>query len=659
MKDLVALLFGAAIVVFFSYDRFNRTTDEAGQQLQGLVNLLSPDKLRSGRVVFNAYIFYALTFLVIYLFLCAYAELIPALGGPDLTVGATKLPTLASEGGTPGFVESMPVALAPVESAGSVIDSVLHPPLPAPATSAGRRPSFDIGIDSSTSLAVALMIVGLAPAFPILQRFEAWMRGAAHRLAGIPTRVLSARDELRTETMALKLDPDGKIPADTLLIPRSDWERMAYYRAKAKDQREVTEDFHNDLGLIFAVSAWILDRRLKLANSHVRERFVQFEQELRNRKSLLVNALDEKTEFQLGTDASGSSEGDAATAVNSGAELGVRKPASWDRLASDADKLADDICILLAIYTEHDIIVSEPSSVHPDGTQSGISLQKRLAREKLELFLKEHLSDQGGNTRFRSNTLITGLWAFFVVVVVTVPWSLFVGAFELRLQLGASSDPYWRIMVYLSTALSAYGIPMLTALALRDGSMQLRRWHNLLSVDWTIAVPQAAFVLFVSWGLATVLIVGVALWQAGVAFGWETSAERFWSTLRFSFAYNAPTAFRGACLALIVILMLDARRAPKWQARLRSSARASLVKATIAALVMAVVGATTRSASSWAGALQASVPRQGLDDIDWGLIVYAAIYTALLAFCIVFAVSEVLRTQRLRPAAAGSKARVG
>jgi hypothetical protein len=640
MKDILALLFGAAIVVFFSYDRFNRTTDEAGQQLQRLVNLLSPDKLRSGRVVFNAYTFYALTFLVIYFFLCAYAELIPALGGPDLTVGASKLPSLAGE-------ENAQTSVGPLlQTGGNLIDTILHQSLTTSSASTSSGQS-SIGIDSSTSMAVALMIVGLAPAFPILQRFEAWMRGAAHRLAGIPTRVLTVRDELRTETIKLNFGSDGAIPSETLLIPRSDWARLLYYRSHAKGRREVTEDFHSDLSLIFAVSAWVLDHKLKLSNTHARERFSHLEEALKNRKGLLIAALDEKTEFGRRGQSPEKHGEEGSPPGGPEVELGTSSPESWDRLVSDVDNLADDMCLLLAIYIEHDIIVSEAPS---KTVQSSVPIQRKLAKEKLDLFLREHLSEQGAPTRLRSYTAVTGLWVFAVVAFVAILWSLFIGPLELHLQLGQDSDPYWRIMVYLSTAITAYCIPMFTALAIRDGSKQLRTWCNFFGPNWTIVVPQATLVLLASWGVATVLVLGVALWQAGVTLGWDVSAERFWSTLRFSFAYNAPTAVRGAFLALIVVLILDARRS-KWHAWLRKGIRRSLILAFGAALFMAVIGGGTRLLSTQAGTLGASMPRaggSGIDHIDRGLIAYAAIYTALLAFCVVFSVAEVVRTQRFR-----------
>jgi hypothetical protein len=209
-KDLFALIFGAVIVVFYSYRRFNRRTDGNGQQLLRVVNLLSPDKLRSKRVVHHAYFLYATTFLIIYLFLCAYAQLIPAIGGPSVPIGASALPALQTQQAKAGFQ-----AL----SGGDVGDAELLLSLSASAGTTHSGNDLNFGISAATSLAVALMIVGLAPSFPLLEDFETSIRAAAHRLAGIPTRVIGIRDALRTRTLSIPgIDTDAD--SDFLLIPR-------------------------------------------------------------------------------------------------------------------------------------------------------------------------------------------------------------------------------------------------------------------------------------------------------------------------------------------------------------------------------------------------------------------------------------------------------
>ena len=258
-------------------------------------------------MVRQAWVFYTLALLLLYAVLCVYGKVLPAIG-METSVGASDLPN-SDEGGS-------------------------------------------IGIPPSVSLSVALLLTGLAPSFPVAQRVEEWMRVTAHRLAGIPTRVLSDTDDLRRNAISLATDK-----GDSLLIPRGDWDRRVYYAMAASDQVTAPEDFGNDIDLIFAISSWILDRRRKSANIELRERFQPLEDELRNRKDVLVLELDERTGFVLGR---GSHHVDkSAQSLGDEEDVSELKRRSWDRVASDADALAEDLCILLALYVEHGFISRE------------------------------------------------------------------------------------------------------------------------------------------------------------------------------------------------------------------------------------------------------------------------------------------------------------
>lgn len=645
MTNLVALLFGMAVVIFFSYERFNRTTDDVGKQLQRLVSLLSPDKLRSRRVVLNAYGFYAATFVLIYFFLCAYAELLPALGGPDLTVGASKLPASPE-------VRAVVAGFTPANSSADFLDALWKQPLSS--STRAHSPSADILIDSSTSLAVALLIVGLAPSFPILQKFEIWMRGAAHRLAGIPTRVLQIRDELRTKAFDIGDKPATDSPSDALLIPRGDWARLAWYRAKASREPNSPDEFFSDLKLVFAVSAWVLDGRLRLVNRQDRERFAELEQSLKERKEALVERLDGKTGFSA-TRASGKQKKEEAPAPEEKQTPDESKSFTWDRLSRELSDLAEDMCILLALYTEHEIIIAgvAQSLVDEDDLEDrrrpaakDTSSAQRPAREKLEAFLGEYLAGPVGPARSRSYTMITALWTFFVVIGLAIGWSVFPGARETELRSSAPADAYWRLFDYGSSAVMIYFVPVVVALAIRDGWKQFYLWRNMRLSNWTIVVPQGAFIFIASWAIAAIFFLATAMWQAGVAEGWSANIENPWTTLRSVFAYNAPAPLRGAVLALIIVVLLDTWRSRSKTALSRITVGDSITWGLGTALLLGLVGGLTRWMSVWAGALQASVPRQSLDAIDRGLIAYTAIYSALIAFCVVFSVAEVLRNQR-------------
>ncbi|MCA1408517.1 hypothetical protein I6F26_30210 [Ensifer sp. IC3342] len=622
MPNLVALLFGAAIVLFYSYNRFNRVTYEGGRQMERLVNLLSPDKLRARRIVLHAYAFYALILLLIYFFLCAYAELLPLLGGPDLAVGASKLPVPSADAPTAviaGFAPSNDAAAIPW-----TLSSVVDP-------TAVR--DFDIGINASVSLAIALIMVGLAPTFPLLGNFEDWMRGAAHRLAGIPTHVIGASEDLRRKDLGFSAAADAATSEkNRFLIPRSSWDRMAHYQAAAKDQVSEPEDFRLDLELIFAVSAWILDRKLKLANASVRERFQQLEDALHKRRDQLIVELDDRSDYGSGGAkyAAGGGTGDA--------NLGERKRATWERIASDADDLADDLCILLALYVEHEIIV--PSSMASD---EDTAHQQFAARKKLEGFLGGLLHPHSAAGYRRSYAMTTSLWALGVVLFVSLLWSLLPGRFENELVWDIPPNAYSRMLSCIFYAFNNYCIPMIVTLALRDAGMQSRRWRNMRLAHWTLWLPQAVLVVFASWAVAAVFVMGLQLWKTGFDTGWAANGQNIWVILRSSFEYNAPTAVRGAVLALLVAFLLDAWLARALSLSLRPAYLSSLAWALGSAVIMALCGGLTRYLTSWS---TKSATTQSLNAIDRGLIVYSALFSALIGFFVVFCVTAVLLNQR-------------
>jgi hypothetical protein len=674
MTDVVALLFGAVIVIFFSYERFNRTTDEAGQQMLRLAKLLSPDKLRSRGVVTNAYFFYAATFVVIYLFLCAYAQLIPALGGPNIPVGATKLPVLEQS----AVVKVNPTTGFTAASEGDVSDFAMIQPPDASVDRAPRQGNYDIGIGAATSLAVALMIVGLAPAFPILQDVEAWIRGAAHRLAGIPTRVIAIRDDLRSRSIGI-FPPEEtnakQTPFDRLMIPRGDWNRLERYQELSLTSRlDSRDDFLNDMALIFAVSAWLIDRKLSFPKLQQRERFTPLEKELNERAEALIDALDDKTSSSKPTsrEAEGRSDEKAIRAqpATDGLAMmqGGDKPPgderlsasddlrSWNRLAKQADDLADDMCILLALYIEHDII--SPASFvglgdkdQAGGTSNAVGGNATVARSrdamrKLRTFLNGYVSDEAMSASVHADVTIIGLWTFFLILAVTVVWSQYPGQFETILKDGADPGAYGRLGAYTLTAFIAYSIPMTVGLAIRDGANHIHRWRNTRQSAWTHVLPQAAVILVASWMVATLVMIALFFWFGRVEEGLAENRETLLAALQRAFDYNAPTVARGALLALIVVTIIDDWEAPRAAKPHRGW---SLIWGLRAALIMAVIGAVTRLFTTWAGAMHASVPRQSLDAIDRGLIAYTAIYSAILGFVIAFCVCEVLMNRRYLP----------
>lgn len=610
MSDTIALLFGAAIVAVYSYDRFNRATYEGGRHLERLVTLLTPDQMRARRVVFNGYLFYVLTLLTIYFFLCAYAEVLPLLGGPDLKVGASELP------------------VAPVENAAEIItgfipgssEALWTKALSTPLQPAAETGNHGIGIDPSVSLAVALIIVGLAPTFPMLRRFEDWMRSAAHHLAGIPTRVINTSEVLRHRDLSITVGLDVPVPSDTLLIPRGDWERMAFYGPAAEGQLAAPDEFRRDIEVVFALSAWLLDRKLKLAVVSGRERFYQLEEDLQKRRNALILALDEKSGYRPGADI-------IRTESQEDAKASDIQRGSWERLADDADELADDLCVLIALYVEHDLIDFEPAQLDAGG--GTLVRQQAQANKTLGKFLSPILSEDSKAIHLWSNAVLVWLWTLGVVLTISVLWSIWPGALEIEMQRGVPGNPYWRILTYASTAFNSYCVPLLVALTIHDSALQAHRWRRMHTAHWTARLPQAASLAFASWAVATLFYLGLALWQTAIISegGFNTNS------LLQLFEYNAPLPFRGAVLALILVVLLDTR------AESGNTVVSSLNWSLRTAAIMAVTGALTRGLASWSSASYAG---RSIDEIDRGLIVYGAIQSAIIGFVVVYCVSEAL-----------------
>lgn len=668
MSDTVALLFGAAIVLFYSYRRFNVATYEGEARLDRLVTLIAPDKLRARGTVLKAYGFYAAMFVAIYFFLCAYAEVLPALGGPTLvseTLGASQLP---AEARMPADVSGF----APV-SEGAV--SAWAQPLSGP-----EQGNSGIGIASSVSLTVALIMVGLAPSFPLLTSFDEWMRSVSHRLAGIPTWVLEAANTLRPMHIGKKNLEGAK------LISRTDRDRIGDLRDLAKGTSLARdEDFWNDLEVITAISAWVLDDRVRLGNANVRAKFERVERALRERKDGLIQQLDgiirrggfapttlpeQPTPPEPPSGEKDDEEPEPPTPPTSGT-------AQIERLVDD---LAADLRILVALYVEHGVI-DFAAGAPPAGSAARTSQHdqaKAALRKYAEPVRGEAAASDAGYAA------AVWLWTLGVTLVIAVAWSMTFGLYETLLQRGTPRGGYWRALNYAFMAFNAYGLTLLVALAIRDGLRQRTAgWHaSLARGDWPRWLPQMALVAVAAWAVTIFFMVGVSIWQSAVRLGWDTVKANLGATIEGSFEYNAPTAIRGVLLAMIVLGLLDRRQAdgalrgsPQQKAReekdrmsanepdgnaadesaaggrgsgasapdRRAELRSSWLWAAAAGASMFVAGVLTRTLTVLGGTAS------GIDGEVSALVLYAALHSALVGFVVVFCVSEVLFF-KLRPA---------
>ncbi|UFM64534.1 hypothetical protein LOS78_03395 [Paracoccus sp. MA] len=692
MQEVVALLFGAAIVAVFSYERFNRVSFENSGQLERLVNLLSADHLRARQVVLQAYLIYAVSLLAIYFFLCAYAEVLPVLGGIPLDpgIGATDLPKALSQ-------------ITGSDAAGLAMQQL------GPAGETAIRN----GISPQISLSVALIMVGVLPRFQLLNRVEDWMRHAAHRLAGIPTQVAVASEKLRQGNFRLPSPPAAPVrdqPADPsedrpggglpsrrdrlglgryfgfrqpppaevtaatapardtaadrskggFLLPQEDWLRLGRYFAvsQARGLLPDPETFENDLRIIFACDAWLLERRLPVLRAHDREMFRRLEEDLKIRTGRLVLALDERVRLDEKAAQNGAAAREGEETDKPGNEIVA--PGGWRALTRQTEELAEDFCTLLALYVEHDML----QFGHASSALGARGLQQAEAEQVLEEFLRPILSDNLPELR-RQATQKALVWTFGIVVVACLLWAGTLNVYERELENWGKRGIqqisfYGRSFELLATSFNTYLIPLVVALAVRDTRRPRGTWHDLARSDWTDRLPQILLIAVLAWFVSTMFVIGTNSWIAALRNETGWTKGDLWVQLaafKVDFDYQAPRALRGVVLALMVLWLMDdtRHRLEPQHSRLRFAWEWGIV----GGLIMAATGGISRYFTALI-ALSYST-RTAIDSVDRGLIFYSVLFSGLIGLAVMFCLAAALVRRSPRPpqiagtASAGSR----
>lgn len=519
----MALLFGAAVIVIFAWDQFNRPSYPASVELTRLIELLTPSRMRRGTVYVRAYLFYAGILLSLYLVLCIYSAFLlpiigldlPGGGEPAATVGATAAPTVTAVE-TSGY-DAAAQTLGGVEAAG--------------------------GKDPTIPLLISLVMVGLAPSVPILLRLEEKIRFAAHRLSGIPTRLIEGTRQLRAAPLGLG---DG---TETLLLAPVDWRRLAFYQAAAEEWLDDAEALRADLEKIFAFRAWILHEKMNLGRSHSRTQIAALEAETAKRIERLIFALDALSGFE-----------GAALATEARVHPEQTR-AAWDASAREADETCADICVLLMLYVEHGVLpTEEDGDLAERGAEAApdAARQRMLAERKLIRYLAQAMRWVD-----RENLSVM-LWTRSLAAVLAVAFLYgFVFAQDSvkeGVSLAQGGGIALAALVVASTGL-AYGPALLVAIMWHQAACQNQTWRNPFLNNWARWSPQLAAVAALA-GLAAALArVGWNLYTTAAAVGWSAVAANLSGVLRLALEYESPGALPATALAVAVILITDAWRA--------------------------------------------------------------------------------------------------
>ncbi|QFU10377.1 hypothetical protein PARPLA_03294 [Rhodobacteraceae bacterium THAF1] len=530
---LAALVFGAIIIFFFARDQFNRPTFERSRELARLIQLLTPLDMRNRMAFWRAYAFYAGILTLIYLILSAYGSLLAPL--------------------LPGFGEAFDIT--PVAGADFLPTAGVDAPPPMPVTgyspdgivSGGQPLSSDLGevpLHSPSSpvvpLTISLAMVGLAPSIPILLRVEEKIRFAAHRLAGIPTRLISSSQYLRNVPLDLKRE------TGTALVPESDWDRIDAYMADAAGMLENPDAFREDMLKILSFRAWFLQYRLPTRNPSARAALAHIEQDLDRQIDKLVTDLD----ALILLDGQGT---ERTQATVSGA---------WVRHATEAATVAIDINVLYMLYAEHGIVSgdSTPQAISPSLNQSDAAVQKRHALSRLAAFV-------GAGSRHADREGMTAkVWlrATVAIAVLAFLFGAFFGLDSVRTARDSVSivgESAIRLgLAYLVGSIISYALPLLVALGYQQAAYQNEAWHNAFDLHWSRWLFQHLGVAAMACAVAVLCHVGYNIYATAAAVGWATVFDRWDGVIYYAFLLDGPKAMRGTALSILTVLLIDAWR---------------------------------------------------------------------------------------------------
>lgn len=631
IPDWIGLFFGALVVVFYSFERFNRANYEDRNNIDDLILLLSPDQLRARTVVMRAYLGYTLMLLSVYLLVCGFSNIFTLLG-----VG--------------GLAE--PAAGAGANVIGSNADE----------TTTEEK----LGINPKVSLTVALVMVGLAPSVPILKRLEEQARKWAHRLAGIPTTVLGIQDSLLHRGIPLPEEHNSE--ADGLLIDRNDWKRIECCKRNLKTLGMDSPSVDRDLLVIISASNWILDKKLKLHGASDRQRFLHLEDRLGVQRKKFVAELDELNSFylqavQTTADPETEVKTDGQTDIEHG-ETYTDRSKKWESLIDRANELASGFCLLIALYIEREIIQRSPKELvpHENSKLSHWELQYIKAADLLDEFIAYPIVSSQMRSAKTQEVMRVFAWISTTTVLATIAWSLTFGKFSFELRTNKEVENWFEpVWVQFLEALFSFCLPLGIALMVYVYLRNRFRWKDTWSTKVTGLLPQYLLVLTVSWISTMLITLGIFIWLTAANHGWTLAVKDLPSV----FEYEVVSKLRGVILAVIVIMLHDA-----FQARDISKKRTDQVSETkqqlpndkqtafkagkphnsqekqakqscrvalwmfFSVVSMGFLGFSGQYLKSAINVRESS--RIAIDAKDGGLIFYSSIYSALIGLIVIY-----------------------
>ena len=607
-----AFLFGALVIAFFARDQFNRPSHEGARELTRLIEMLTPSAMRRRNVFWRAYVFYVAILVMIYATLCIYGLLIgPAIGlvppGYD-AVGASALPDPAT-----------------AATGGGLNESGFNPD-DRPSPQELRQSDADrFRSDSAIPLFISLIMVGLAPRLPLLERVEERIRFMAHRFSGIPTRLVKGGRKLHEIPLNLGNGDDH------LLVPPKDWQRIHHYVAAA-----VVDDktaLREDLEKIMAFRSWILQEKLASDNFATRDNLDRVEGDVRKEVDSVIFTLDSLSGF------AGAADPHGAKPADKGVDPAQHRVA-WEAAARQADQVCGDICVLNMLYVEHGVLPTRATAHDfgwardPGENAAEPARQKYLAERKLI----DHLDAAVAYVDRENFVVVLWVRASGAILAVSLIYGMMTGldtaieSRDSRIVLGLD---------YMMQAAVTYVLALLVGINWRQNAYRTNAWHNVFQSHWAQWLTPYSSVFVISGIVALICVVGLNIITIIVAFGVEPVLQNAWAVLRAAVEYEGPRAMLGPVLTVLVLLIVDARQGgDKGRVWLDG-----LPWATGAAMFLA--GGAARLASSKVGAVARQAEFKIFDPDVWQPALSAALWAGLIGLAVALLVRGTLQFQFL------------
>lgn len=590
----VSMVFGAIIIVLFSWDQFKMPSYQSGRDIMRIAANLTPPDMCNHVTYLRSFVFYTIVLILIYFAFTLFAT-------PAIVQTLGLLP-----GGIGGAVE------AAGDDGHAVAETVK-------------------GLQSPIGpLAVALMMVGLAPKTGFLQKVEGRIRLIAHRLSGIPAQLVKRAQRLRAKPLVLPEDRGN------LLIPERDWGRLRL--AENFAARAPRPDlFVNDLIKIIAYRAWFLETPDPLATlRRDRPGMAARNAELTVEIEALLDAID-----AFGVAVAGRHDRADAPPTNEDVEVERRL---ITKFADDAAKLSADVCAMMALYREHGALDRVSDDEAPDERQGAVRI------------LASYL-DVGADSRCVEADAFALWWRAALPIGVV--------AFVVGLRLGnlENGTELYALQAGATIAVSAFFIyapALLVALLVHahycDNDEQNGNvWPNVFTTNWANWMGPVAVVALAA--ALTALLCGVALnlyWTFS-AVGLAKVLSGFWGGAREALLFEGPRYLLGVILALGVIASIDAWRASDTAATRRARYIAILV-ATVLAMAMWAAAARGLAAQYAAISSGKEVPEIAtllFDDSRMGL---QALRAAIIGFVTLLVCQNSIAVLFARPQMASADA---